>query len=87
MTLRTWQARDDDHDRILEAERYFRTQSGSQRQRAKMLELRANERPLRVMIEQQREIGARELSAPLYNWFTEGFATPELKGAKALLDP
>jgi hypothetical protein len=29
---------------------------------------------------------ARELLAPVYGWFTEGFDTPDLKDAKALLD-
>jgi predicted ATPase len=29
---------------------------------------------------------ARELLAPVYGWFTEGFDTPDLKQAKALLD-
>ena len=29
---------------------------------------------------------ARELLAPVYDWFTEGFDTPDLKEAKALLD-
>jgi predicted ATPase len=29
---------------------------------------------------------ARELLAPLYDWFTEGFNTADLKDAKALLD-
>jgi predicted ATPase len=29
---------------------------------------------------------ARDLLAPVYNWFTEGFDTPVLKDAKALLD-
>jgi predicted ATPase len=29
---------------------------------------------------------ARELLTPIYNWFTEGFDTPELKDAKALLN-
>ena len=29
---------------------------------------------------------ARELLAPVYGWFTEGFDTLDLKGAKALLD-
>ncbi len=31
-------------------------------------------------------IAARALLSPLYNWFTEGFDTPDLKDAKALLD-
>jgi hypothetical protein len=29
---------------------------------------------------------ARDLLAPIYNWFTEGFDAPDLKDAKALLD-
>ena len=29
---------------------------------------------------------ARELLAPVYGWFTEGFGTPDLKQAKAMLD-
>ena len=29
---------------------------------------------------------ARELLAPIYNWFTEGFDTPDLQEAKVLLD-
>jgi predicted ATPase len=29
---------------------------------------------------------ARDLLAPVYGWFTEGFDTLDLKGAKALLD-
>ena len=29
---------------------------------------------------------ARELLAPVYNWFTEGFDTADLKDAKTLLD-
>ncbi len=29
---------------------------------------------------------ARNLLAPIYNWFTEGFDTPDLKDAKMLLD-
>ncbi len=29
---------------------------------------------------------ARDLLAPVYDWFTEGFDTPDLKDAKALLE-
>ena len=36
--------------------------------------------------EQGRRAGARDLLAPVYGWFTEGFDTPGLKSAKALLD-
>ena len=33
-----------------------------------------------------RQAAARELLAPVYGWFTEGFDTPDLKEAKGLLD-
>jgi predicted ATPase len=33
-----------------------------------------------------RRAEASELLAPVYGWFTEGFATKDLKEAKALLD-
>ena len=36
--------------------------------------------------EQGRQGEARDLLAPVYRWFTEGFDTPDLKDAKALLD-
>ena len=40
----------------------------------------------RVWDEQGRHSEARELLAPIYGWFTEGFDTPDLEDAKALLD-
>jgi len=36
--------------------------------------------------DQGRHAEARDLLAPVYGWFTEGFDTPDLKDAKALLD-
>jgi predicted ATPase len=36
--------------------------------------------------DQGKRTEARELLAPIYNWFTEGFDTPVLQDAKALLD-
>jgi predicted ATPase len=36
--------------------------------------------------DQGRRAEARGLLAPVYGWFTEGFATPDLKKARALLD-
>jgi hypothetical protein len=36
--------------------------------------------------EQGKRAEARELLAPIYGWFTEGFNTPDLKEAKALLE-
>jgi predicted ATPase len=36
--------------------------------------------------DQGRHADARDLLAPVYGWFSEGFDTPDLKEAKALLD-
>jgi predicted ATPase len=49
-------------------------------------ELRAATSLGRLWREQGRRGEARELLAPLYGWFTEGFDTADLKEAKALLD-
>jgi predicted ATPase len=38
------------------------------------------------MRDQGRTCEAHDLLAPVYNWFTEGFATKDLKDAKALLE-
>jgi predicted ATPase len=54
-------------------------------QGAKMWELRAAMSLARLWCEQDRCREAYELLAPIYNWFIEGFATSELKEAKALL--
>jgi predicted ATPase len=40
----------------------------------------------RLWRDQGKREEARELLAPVYNWFTEGFNTLDLKEAKALLD-
>jgi predicted ATPase len=39
-----------------------------------------------VRRDQSRLTEARDLLAPLYGWFTEGFDTPDLREAKAPLD-
>ena len=49
-------------------------------------ELRAATSLARLWGEQGRRGEARDLLAPLYGWFTEGFDTQDLKEAKALLD-
>jgi hypothetical protein len=56
------------------------------RQQAKSLELRATTSLARLWRDQGRRDEARELLAPVYGWFTEGFDTLDLKDAKALLD-
>jgi predicted ATPase len=51
---------------------------------AKSLELRAATSLARLWAEQGRRTEARELLAPVYGWFTEGFDTADLNEAKAL---
>jgi tetratricopeptide (TPR) repeat protein len=58
----------------------------TQTQKAKSLELRAATKLARLWQSQDRVAQARQLLAPIYNWFTEGFGTPDLVEAKALLD-
>jgi predicted ATPase len=49
-------------------------------------ELRAAVDLARLLSAQQRQAEARALLAPVYGWFTEGFDTPDLQEAKALLE-
>ena len=58
----------------------------ARKQQAKSYELRAAMSLARLWGEQGRRGEARELLAPVYGWFTEGFDTADLKDAKALLD-
>jgi predicted ATPase len=55
-------------------------------QRARSWELRTAMSMARLWRDQGKRDEARELLAPVYGWFTEGFDTLDLKGAKALLD-
>jgi len=57
----------------------------ARRQQAKALELRAALSLARLWQEQGKRGEARQLLAELYGWFTEGFDTPDLQAAKALL--
>ena len=58
----------------------------ARKQQAKSWELRAATSLAQLWGEQGRRAQARELLAPVYGWFTEGFDTADLKEAKALLD-
>jgi predicted ATPase len=58
----------------------------SRKQQAKSWELRASMSLARLWRGQGKVQQARELLAPVYGWFTEGFDTLDLKEAKALLD-
>jgi predicted ATPase len=55
-------------------------------QQARMWELRAATSLSRLWRDQGGRDKARDLLAPVYRWFTEGFDTPDLKEAKALLE-
>jgi hypothetical protein len=55
-------------------------------QEARLLELRAAMSLARLWRDQGKVQQARELLAPVYGWFTEGFDTRDLKEAKALLE-
>jgi len=58
----------------------------ARQQQAKSWELRAATSLARLWGEHGRRAEARNLLAPVYGWFTEGFDTADLKEAKALLD-
>jgi class 3 adenylate cyclase/predicted ATPase len=58
----------------------------AQNQQAKSLELRAATSLARLWQQQGKRQEAHDLLALVYNWFTEGFDTADLKDAKALLD-
>jgi predicted ATPase len=69
------------------AANYFeRAISVARKQQAKSWELRAAMSMARLWRDQGKRQEARELLAPVYGWFTEGFDTLDLKEAKALLD-
>ena len=55
-------------------------------QQAKSFELRTATSLARLWQRQGKRAEARELLAPVYGWFTEGFDTADLQEAKALLD-
>lgn len=58
----------------------------AQQQSAKSWELRAATSLARLWQQQCKRAEARQMLAGIYGWFTEGFDTPDLKDAKALLD-
>ena len=69
------------------AQKYFeRALAVSQKQQAKSWELRAAMSLTRLWRDQGKVQQARELLAPVYGWFTEGFDTRDLEEAKALLE-
>jgi predicted ATPase len=73
--------------RLADAEDCFqRALAVARQQQAKFWELRAATSMARLWRNQGKRDQARDLLAPVYGWFTEGFDTLDLKEAKALLD-
>jgi predicted ATPase len=58
----------------------------ARQQGAKLWELRATTRLSRLWLQQGKPAAARQLLAEVYGWFTEGFETPDLQEARALLE-
>ena len=72
---------------VRKAETYFEEAlTVARAQQAKSWELRAAMSMARLWRDQGKRDAARELLAPVYGWFTEGFDTLDLKEAKAMLD-
>ena len=72
---------------MAKTEAYFeRAIAIARAQQAKSWELRAAMSLARLWRDQGKRDAAPDLLAPVYNWFTEGFDTLDLKEAKALLD-
>ena len=71
---------------VAKAEAYFeRALAVAREQQAKSWELRAAMSMARLWRDQGKRQQARDLLAPVYGWFTEGFDTLDLKEAKRLL--
>ena len=72
---------------LAKAEAYFeRALAVAREQEAKSWELRAAMSMARLWRDQGRRQQARDILAPVYGWFTEGFGALDLKRAKAMLD-
>ena len=76
-----------DRRNVAKAEHCLRTAIDvARRQSARLFELRATVSLARLLRDTNRRDEARAMLAEIYNWFTEGFDTADLKDAKALLE-
>jgi predicted ATPase len=73
-------------DRATAEQNYHQALVVARRQSARAFELRAATSLARLWRDQGKRTEARDLLAPIYGWFTEGFDTPVLQDAKVLLD-
>ena len=73
-------------DQVAAEHGYHQALGVARRQSARTLELRAATSLARLWRAQGNRTEARDLLAPIYGWFTEGFDTPVLQEAKSLLD-
>jgi predicted ATPase len=71
---------------IQAAECFNRSIKIAQRQAAKFWELRTSISLAHLYQSQKKQKEAREILAPAFDWFTEGFETKDLQEAKSLLD-
>jgi predicted ATPase len=71
---------------VAKAQTYFEhSLTVARAQQAKSWELRAAISLARLLSDQGKRQAARDLLVPIYDWFTEGFDTSDLRKAKALL--
>ena len=73
-------------DRVAAERNYHHALAVARRQSAKFWELRTATSLARLWRDQGKRTEARDLLAPVYGWFAEGFDTPMLQDAKTLLD-
>jgi predicted ATPase len=74
------------NDHAAAEQSYHQALAVARHQNAKLWELRAATSLARLWRDQGKSTEAHDLLAPVYGWFTEGFKTPVLQEAKALLD-
>jgi tetratricopeptide (TPR) repeat protein len=73
-------------DQAAAEQSYRRAIAVAERQHAKAFELRAATSLAYLWRDQGKRVEAHDLLAPIYGWFTEGFDTPVLQDAKALIE-